>query len=384
MENSERRETENRITNSLKNFDNYKFGIFIHWGVYSVPAFHLLSERKDKKIDNGSEWYLNRLNKTFRVTKSDTATKEFHSQNFPNLSYYDFANHFTASKWNPLYWVTLFKSVGAKYVIITSKHHDGFCLWPTKYSPNWNSFETGPKRDLIGELSQACKLQNLTFGVYYSWLQWQRGYSQKYLREIVKPQLSELMSYNPEIWWFDGDWIGTPEQWDSFNIVSALNKMGWICNDRLGKGTMGKIGNFLTCGDRKIPETLIPQKWEHCNTIGRSWGRNKQQELSDYKSVEELIRLLIEVITKGGNLLLNIAPDAEGIIDPIEEERLKGLGEWINIHAVGIYGTSAGPYKWSTQKDNFVYLFYKVGDVPQGYIENDNSKYYRMLILSKN
>jgi alpha-L-fucosidase len=346
---------------------SYKFGIFIHWGVYSVPAFD--TPRTKRKIQNGSEWYLHRLTSTFRVSKADKATREYHSREYPNQSYRDLARYFTLEKWDPLAWVELFKRVGAEYIVITARHHDGYTLWPSKYSPGWSS-----KRDILGELKNAIDTTDLAFGIYYSWLEWNSNgkelCTRKHLHTCIIPQLFELIKYKPSIWWWDGDWPRSSKHWDSKLIVEELRAQlpSIEINDRLGKGWEKEdpsLPTYRCFQDRAIPDTIPINpstgeqwKWEHVNTIGQSWGRNRQQKEEDYKTVAELIHLFIQVICKGGRFLLNVGPNPDGTLDEREVQRLEGLGKWIQKNNDAIHGTIAGPLPLTTTKNKTIYQFY--------------------------
>jgi alpha-L-fucosidase len=307
-------------------FNNAKFGIFIHWGLYSVPAYDDIECAKRRRIGNGSEWYLNRLNKTFRVGKSDTLTKEYHQKHYDDMSYSNFKTMFTGKYFNTDEWCKLFKRVGAKYIVFTAKHHDGFCLWDTKTTTN-NVMNTPMKLDVLLELSKSAKKYGLKLGIYYSWMEFEHGISNKYINNIVKPQLDELLGYEPDLFWFDGDWSVTAEKLQSDKFVNKIHKLGIIVNSRLGKDS--KKGDYENFSDRFIPDTKQKNKFECCYTIGYSWGFNRQQTKEDLKSVDELYDVYKKVTRRNGNLLLNISPDRHGSLNDIEEQILIKLGKKI-------------------------------------------------------
>ena len=379
---------------------NAKFGIIIHWGVYSVPAFDSTEHAKKRKIMNGSEWYLRRLVATFRVGASEKLTKEYHSKEYPHESYADLAKRFTAENWNPNDWANLIARSGARYVLITAKHHDGFCLWKTNTNKDWNSLSTGPKRDILGDFLSAIRSLDarklpqgiIRAGLYYSWHEWDRTSgvdlcNKEYVSTIVARQIQELATYKPSIVFFDGDWLRGAGHWNSKKAIQTFTKANSECvvNDRLGKNDSWQklrredgnmLANYRTFADRTTPtkEQLIqdnqpnpehkPKRqwaWERVDTIGLSWGRNKQQTVKDYKSLEELIGLLIDVVCKGGCLLLNIGPNSDGTLDKIEVERLECIGRWLEKNGEAIYDTL--PYTSSDTVDNTSYTTTKNGKV---------------------
>ena len=351
-------------------YDQAKFGIFLHWGVYSVPAYDDPNSVNRRKIKNGAEWYLGRLN-DWRNTNSPTI--RFHNATYgSNFRYIDFGPMFTAEKWNPAVWVNYFKECGAKYLVITAKHHDGFTLWPAPNSKDdktgvpWNSVENGPRRDILGILRQECAKQGLIFGVYYSLLQWNRNSrSQKYVRETVFPQLKDLViKYEPQILWLDGDWDGDENHWRTTEFLTWLYNQSPVAktivvNDRQGKNTHGLRGDFYNFEDRyQPPFGQIPDhKWESAMTIGNSWGYNQYQPDNFYKDPAELIRLLIRTVAYGGNFLLNLGPTLDGGFDPKETERLTEIGTWLKYNGEGIYLTK--PYAVVESKDG---IFFTVGE----------------------
>lgn len=210
---------------------------------------------------------------------------------------------------------------GASYVIITAKHHDGFCLCV----------------DILANIKKSAIKHGLKFGIYYSWMEFNRKVDKEYLSKVVVPQLSELIKYEPDIFWFDGDWefrSGYSQEVIDFcckYIRSSLPKTE--INDRIGHKEERKNPNFLglstyrVYSDRHIPSEKPNVPWEHVNTIGYSWGRNKQQKSSDYKSAKELFELYPQVRKMGGRFLINVGPDAEGNICEEEVQVLKEFGK---------------------------------------------------------
>ena len=331
-------------------FKQSQTGIIIHWGIYSVPAFHILPKTAKKKgLCNGSEWYWKRLRTPF-LYKTDT--RDYHHNTYGvNFDYTQFAQQFNPTNFDPNKWAKLFKDAGATYVVFTAKHHDGFCMWstnvPTQYNNGyWDVGKIGPKRDIFGELATAVRQQGMKFGIYYSLYEWYnplynsdkrlnkkegRIVSRNYVQQVVNPHLQELLDYEPEIIFFDGDWEQPPEYWRSIDILNMLytsrNKDTIVVNDRLGDGTAGKHGDYFNIKDRFIPtDNEIPnKKWETVMTIGNSWGYNQMEKPFDFKSVAQVKELQSEIYRKGGNLLLNVGPDQYGNIRPEEQTVLLNL-----------------------------------------------------------
>lgn len=305
----------------ISEWKRLKFGIIIHWGIYSVPGFDDRDSVSRRRIKNGSEWYAERLTRTFRETKADKLTKEFHEENYGDKSYRDLVRYFKARDFSASRWADFFEEIGAKYVILTTKHHDGFCLWDTK-TTKFNSVTKTPHINIVEELSKELRARDIKVGFYYSLMEFGRNFSKKYLNEIVKPQLRELRRYRPDIYFFDEDWIATSEQWDLEQFLNKVHKEGAIVNDRLGKDKELE-GDYNNFEDRFIPEKRLKTPWEHINTIGNSWGINYYQKRSDYKSATLLKELYDEVHIKGGNFCLNLGPDSDGNFDPHEEKIIR-------------------------------------------------------------
>ncbi|MDI9603987.1 MAG: alpha-L-fucosidase [Bacteroidota bacterium] len=328
-----------------------KFGIFIHWGIYSVPAYAPVKE-VEGIYEKYAEHYYNRLlagNKLFL---------NFHEKHYgKDFSYADFAPIFTAAYFDPAEWAELFKEAGAKYVVLTSKHHDGFCLWPSAYSPRWNSTVTGPKRDLIGELSQATREAGLHFGLYYSLLEWAHPlYSPTTIEEWVDthmiPQMKELVNaYEPDIIFSDGEWDYDSKTLKSeeflawlFNASPVKDKV--VVNDRWGKETRSQHGDYYTTEydlvhSNKGIGDKADHPWEESRGIGTSYGYNQFETTEHYLTSKQLIHTLIDKVSNGGNFLLNVGPDGNGLIPVIMQERLLDIGRWLKVNGEAIYGTQA-------------------------------------------
>ncbi|OQR68730.1 alpha-L-fucosidase-like [Tropilaelaps mercedesae] len=282
----------------------------------------------------------------------------------PGWTYADFAPQFKAELFNATQWAELFVKAGAKYVVLTSKHHEGCTLWPSSTSFNWNSKDVGPGKDLVGELSTAVRAEGLHFGVYHSMMDWyhplylqdkrNQWTTQYFVKAKCTNELHELVAnYQPDILWSDGEWEAPAEYWNSTNFLAWLYNDSPVrdkilVNDRWGMGVHCKHGDFYNCGDRLNPGKLQPHKWENCMTMDqRSWGYRRDMTYEDVLSIDVLLKTLAETISCDGNLLINVGPRADGTIDAIFQERLLQLGEWLDLNGAAIYDSRP----WMTQQD---------------------------------
>ena len=340
------------------------FGMFIHWGAYAVPA----GEYKGKVVNGVAEWIM-------------------HTGNIPIPEYEKFVRQFNPVQFDAKEWVRIAKDAGMKYIVITSKHHDGFSLWDSKVS-TYDIMDASPfKRDILKELSDACKEAGIKMCFYHSIMDWhepdaesKKEYTHqhaenpdfaRYREQFLKPQLKELIEkYDPAVLWFDGEWIPewTEEQGRDLYTYLRNIKSDLIINNRVGKGRAGMQGMNLyknAAGDFGTPEQEILEgtsdtDWESCMTMNDSWGFKRTD--NNWKSAELLIHNLIDITAKGGNYLLNVGPTAEGFIPQASVERLKEMGEWLSINKEAIYATKStkkykeGDVKYTISKDNkFVY-----------------------------
>ncbi|KAF2901668.1 hypothetical protein ILUMI_04511 [Ignelater luminosus] len=335
-------------------YDEAKIGIFLHWGVYSVPSF-------------GSEWFW------ANWKNGGKPEKEFMRQNYPpGFTYQDFAKDFTAEFFTPTDWAAIFQKSGAKYVILTSKHHEGYALWPSKYSFSWNAKDVGPNRDLVGDLAAAVHSKNLKFGLYYSLFEWFNPLYQadakanfktnNFVVNKIIPEMVELVqNYTPEVIWSDGDWDANDTYWKATEFLAWLYnespvKDTVIANDRWGVAIRCQHGDFYTCADRYNPKVLQNHKWENAMTLDKvSWGYRRYNYITDIMTTAELITTLTETISCGGNILINIGPTHDGRIDLIFQERLLDLGKWLSINGKAIYKSTP----WKHQNDGITdYVWY--------------------------
>jgi alpha-L-fucosidase len=348
-----------------------KFGMFIHWGAYSI----LGGERGTKIAGGGAEWAMDKLDYT--IEDYEKYPKMFNPQLFDADA-----------------WVSMAKNAGMKYIVLTSKHHEGFGLWDSKVS-DYDVMDTSPfKRDIVKELSEACKKQGIKFCLYYSIVDWHHPQAQgnlypnynisqhddpsvvnpefpEYYENYMKPQVGELLKNYGDIGvvWFDGDWISdytTEMGKDLYKYIRDIQP-NTIVNNRVDKGRTGMdgmnnhpgefAGDFGT-PEQEIPDTGIDTDWEACMTMNGTWGYKPSD--NNWKSSEDLIEKLVDIVSKGGNFLLNIGPDGFGRFPAESIRRLDAMGQWTKKNGEAIYGASASPYakpKWGryTVKDNVLY-----------------------------
>jgi alpha-L-fucosidase len=321
-------------------FTDAKFGIFIHWGVYAVPGW---SSKGDY-----AEWYQQGLQ------GNDTARQKFHKAKFGNRTYYDLANDFKAELFKPDEWAKVFEQSGAKYIVLTSKHHDGFTLWPSKEADKtwgfkWNAVDVGPKRDLIADLFKAVRKTSVHAGMYYSLYEWfnplWKADKNKYATEHVWPQMKDLINnYKPDVFWTDGDWEASDSVWKSKEFLAwlyneSIVKDKIVVNDRWGTGLRFKHGGIYT-PEYQPDLDFEDHAWEESRGMGFSYGYNREEDAWDYNTTQSLVLQLIDKVSRGGNFLLDIGPDEHGKIPPIMQERLLQIGEWLKINGAAIYNTS--------------------------------------------
>jgi alpha-L-fucosidase len=343
-----------------------RFGMFIHWGLYAVPA----GQWPGKQGSGAGEWIM----EWARIPVAD---------------YEKLAPQFNPTKFNADEWVRIAKDTGMKYIVITSKHHDGFCLWDSKVS-TYDVMDATPfKRDILRELADACKKQGVRLCFYHSIMDWHHPDAQaphyptyntkdkknpnfqRYVDTYLKPQLKELITgYDPGVLWFDGEWIPewTEEMGKDLEGYCRSLKPDLIVNNRVGKGRQGMAGmskDQSFSGDFGTPEQEIPPTgfpgvdWESCMTMNDTWGFKKND--NNWKSADGMIKMLADTASKGGNFLMNVGPTAEGEIPAASVERLAKVGQWMKANGDAIYGTTASPFKklpWgrATQKPGRLYL----------------------------
>lgn len=355
-------------------FLDAKFGIFIHWGLFSVPAW---APTNVSVYDKYAEWYWKKL--TDPKAETYKAFNEFHEKTYgADFRYQDFVNGFTCELFDPNQWANVFLQSGAKYVVLTSKHHEGFTLWPSAQSWNWNAVDVGPHRDLAGDLSNAVKAKGLRMGYYYSLYEWfnptYHTNVQKYVDDHMLPQMRDLVTrYKPDILWTDGEWDHPSEIWKSTEFLAWLYnespvRESVVVNDRWGKETRSKHGGIYTTEydlvhDESSVGKKITHPWEECRGIGGSFGYNRNENLADYASSKTLIHILIDKVARGGNLLLNIGPTADGRIPVIMQQRLSDLGAWLKVNGEAIYATRPWNQAPAVSAETTVYFTRKAKDL---------------------
>ncbi len=334
----------------LQEFQDMKFGMFVHWGPVSLKGTEIGWSRGDQ----------------VPVDVYDNLYNEFNPTNF-----------------NADEWLQIAKDAGMKYFIITSRHHDGFSLWPTEYS-DYDIAATPYKKDVLMDMKKACESHGIVFGTYYSICDWRHplyplgspggktikntGDMEKYL-PYIQGQTSELLQkYQSKILWFDGEW---EEPWthemglDFYQYLKGIDP-DILINNRVDKGRKGMEGVTLEgdfAGDYATPEQRVgaydvDHPWESCITICNQWSWKPNDKL---KSLDECLTTLIKTVGGGGNLLLNVGPMPDGRIETRQAERLREIGQWLSKNGEAIYGTKGGPYKptdqlASTRKGNIIYL----------------------------
>jgi len=319
-------------------FREAKYGLFIHWGLYAIPA----GEWKGKRIPGIGEWIMNRAK-------------------IPVAEYEQLAKQWNPVKFDPEAWVQLAKDAGMKYIVITSKHHDGFALYDSKVS-RWDVVDATPfKRDILKELAAACQRNGMPLGFYYSQAQdwhepggagndWDFGpdlgpdgkerkpYDQ-YLRDKAEPQVRELLTgYGPvALIWFDTPRMMTAERAQRFtDLVRSLQPKTLI------DGRLGAAGDYVSTGDNVIPSQARTEYWETPATINHTWGYRKDDQ--DWKSPGEITFKLVDIVSKGGNYLLNVGPMADGVIPPASQDALRAVGRWLKVNGEAVYGAGATPW----------------------------------------
>ena len=335
-------------------YDDAKLGIFIHWGLYSVPGWaplvhpeHDFSSEDYIKNNPYAEWYYN----TMRIPGSPT--HKYHAEHYgAGYDYYNFATVFNKEikNWHPEEWAKLFRDMGAKYVVLTTKHHDGFTLWPSAVpNPHLPADRRHASRDLVGELTEAVRREGLRMGLYYS-----GGYDWTFVpgpiitdtdHKTVQPQTEEygkyadahmrelIHRYRPALLWND---INYPRSGHPLEIMAEYYSAvpDGVINNRFGV----EHSDFTTPEYQTVAK-ISSLKWEECRGLGRSFGYNRAEGEAETIAPADLIALLADIVSKNGNLLLDIGPEADGTIPAIQLDRLHALGDWLRVNGEAIYGS---------------------------------------------
>jgi alpha-L-fucosidase len=347
-------------------YEDAKFGIFIHWGLYSVPGYAPLvdvSTRPESlafSMNPYAEWYYN----TMHVEGSPT--QKFHQEKYgKDFGYYNFIPAFNEQikRWDPAAWASLFKKAGAKYVVLTTKHHDGFTLWKSKiHNPYFPKSQPIVDRDIVKELSNAVNNEKMKMGLYYSGgLDWSFIKPPMLDREWdkYKPQTEEyaayadahyfelINTYKPALIWNDIDYPKKGKMKALFAHYYNTVPEG-VINDRWGVSYID-----FTTPEYATKEDITIKKWETCRGLGNSFGYNQLDDEQSMLSVDQLIDLLVDIVSKNGNLLLNVGPRGDGSLPEGQKQRLIGMGKWLSINGEAIYGTRPN-HKSSAQSNNGV------------------------------
>ncbi|MCF3108264.1 alpha-L-fucosidase [Niabella sp. CC-SYL272] len=337
-------------------FGQDKFGIFIHWGLYAVPSYAPVIPNSGESY---AEWYW------YRLAEKNKNFMPFHTKNYgADFDYPRFEPMFKAELFNPVQWADVFKASGARYVVLTSKHHEGYCLWNSaeadrSWGRSWNAVTGTPRRDLLGDLTSAVKGAGLKMGYYYSLYEWYNPLWQKdrkrYVTEHMLPQLKDLVNkYQPSLIFADGEWDLPDTAWHSPELLAWLFNESPVAkdvvvNDRWGSNTRERNTGATYTTSEYGGGMDASRVWEESQGIGHSYGYNRNEKLTDYKTERELILMLVDIVSRGGNLLLDIGPTADGRIPVIMQQRLTAMGNWLKVNGDAIYGTQAysRPVQWS-------------------------------------
>ncbi len=318
-------ETPEQIDRRMAWWREAKFGMFIHWGLYAIPA----GEWKGKPVPGIGEWIM-------------------HRAQIPKEEYAPLQKQFNPVKFDAAEWVSLARRAGMKYIVITSKHHDGFCLFDSKLT-DYDIMGSPFGRDVLKDLSEECRKQGVRLCFYHSIMDWYhpdaKGEKFPQYAEHMRGQLRELLTnYGPiGVLWFDGEWIDEWDRQQGRELEAYVRSLqpDLIVNNRVGKRQPGD-GDFGT-PEQHIPPTGIPgSDWETCMTMNDTWGYKKDDD--NWKSDEDILQKLVDIVSKGGNFLLNVGPTAEGVIPRPSVERLEAVGRWLEVNGESIYGTQPSPF----------------------------------------
>lgn len=333
-------------------FNEAKFGVFIVWGVYSVPGWAPKGQY--------AEWY------GHNIGDAGSAAQKYHDRVWgKDFTYDQFVPRLTGEGFNADAWTALIQKAGAKYVVTAANYHDGFAMYPTKYSvskfgDHWNAFDRGPHRDVLGELEAAGNARGLKMGIYYSLYEWWHplylsGQLERYAREHLAPKFKEVITrYQPPVIFLDGEWEHPYQTWHSDELAKWLYtespvKDEVVVNDRWGSETRHRHGGYWTT-EYTPGMSGMDHPWEESRGMGFSYGYNRAERLEDYHSGRELVIMLVDIVSRGGNLLLDIGPAADGTIPVVMQDRLYQIGDWLHVNGEAIYGSKQWKVtrQWST------------------------------------
>lgn len=347
-------------------YEDCKFGIFIHWGLYSVPAYAPLSwELGEVPVDEHwfcnnpyAEWYYNSIN------VGQGPTYEHHIKTYgKDFKYEDFVPMWKAENWDPKEWAKIFKEAGAAYVVLVTKHHDGFCLFNSKYT-EYNTVKQGPRRDIVEELTDAVKKEDIRMGLYYSGIiDWTFAHDPineesdnldnacptfEYADYAYKQSCELIDKYKPSVFWNDIGWPRQAEHSIPYLLAHYYNTVEeGVVNDRFNN----LYHDYIT-KEYKYGNSSRDEKWEMCRGMGLSFGYNAEEGDDKIISVADAISLLVGTVANNGNLLLNIGPKADGTLPEEQVKRLLAIGKWLKLNGEAIYGTRVSRRTSIVEKEN--------------------------------
>jgi alpha-L-fucosidase len=364
-------------------FDDAKFGIFVHWGVYAVPAYHewyvaFISPKAGFGFLFGGPPYTatcGNLPEELCESRVVADAVKYHTEHWgANFPYDDFIPMFKAENFDPSAWADLFRDAGAKYVVMTAKHGDEFAMWPTKFTHR-NAMDMGPHRDLAGDLAKAVRAHGLKMGFYHNttYTFYDPRYPGRDWVDYMNNSIKELVDrYHPSVLWGDvtegpiKDWRGKTlpaDYWNSKEVLAyyynhSEDPAQVVANNRWGLDTDGKMVGDYETPERTQVRHVIRQKWEECDSLDpTSWGYNQRLKDSEYMTPNQVVDYLVDIVSKNGNLLLNIGPKADGTIPDIMQRTLRDVGGWLRVNGEAIYGS----HYWEPYRDGDV-RFTRKGD----------------------
>jgi alpha-L-fucosidase len=341
-----------------------KFGLLIIWSPDAVPAYAPVHVQGETPY---SGWYWRSMEEGKKATNPSQdgyLTWQFHKRNYgADFPFFDFAPMFRAELFDPAQWMDIFVRSGARYILQNTKHHDGFTLWRSEeanrsWGRPWNAVDIGPKRDLVNDISQEGRKRGLKMGIYFSLLEWYNPIwlkdRKRYVAEHLFPQFKDVVRRTePAAIFADGEWDMTSDEWRTPELLSWLFNDSPVAdsvvvNDRWGKETRHRHGGYYTT-EYTAGMAGTEHPWEESRGVGLSYPFNRMEQLADYHTGRELILMLVDLVSRGGNFLLSVGPTADGRIPLLIQERLLEIGAWLDKHGEAIYGTHELPRnrQWS-------------------------------------
>ena len=385
-------------------YHDAKLGIFIHWGVYSVPAWAPTdADIGGEKASPYAEWY------PYYMYEDGSPTKEYHEETYgDDIEYVDFVDDWEAEEWDPDVWAEFFADVGARYVVLTGEHHDGFPLWDSHYT-KYNAAEVGPERDIVGDLCDSVRDRDMRFAASYhaNYNYYQPGFDGQFSHpdfekggpiedrggpgseyvDFMNAKHRELIRrYDPDLLWFDvpkadSEHVHATELIADYYNRTAERDREVAVNDRASTDAIGptidiegdRRDNTEYHGDFVTPEytsfdEIQDRKWECCRGIGHSFGYNAVEDEDGHLSAEELVHSFVDIVSKNGNLLINVGPRADGTIPDLQKTPLAGLGSWLDVCGEAIFGSRP----WAVAED-------PESDVEVRYTHRDGALYATLL-----